>query len=142
MQCRTQIKAFFFLGIFSFLMLHQAVPHLHHHHEQERAEAHHEHSNEHEHNKSEKDQNDVLSVLFALHTHMSNSSEVLLTKTTASDFKQKRHFKRVVRNREIEQAVLNDFPPAEEGYSNFRPPEHYLDPYLAHLFLRGPPELV
>lgn len=140
MQLNTQIKAFLFLGIFSLVMLHQAVPHLHHHHEQEKAvaETHLEHSHEHQHDKSEKDTKSVLSVLFALHTHMGNSSEVLLTKTATSDFKQKRQYKDI-KNREVEQVVLDAFPPAEKSYANFRPPKHYLDPYLANLFLRGPP---
>ena len=57
MQKHKTIKALFFLGIFSMLLMHQVVPHWHHQHQEEHqhSEVAHSHNHEHHHETPEKD---------------------------------------------------------------------------------------
>jgi hypothetical protein len=86
MQPFKHISAYFFLSIFSVLLLHQALPHNHHQHELndaiEISGHHHSHAHSHDHDKEEnKDPDDLSGLLGFLlgshaHTYHSNDFQV------------------------------------------------------------------
>jgi hypothetical protein len=143
MQLAIQIKAFFFLGIFSMLLMHQVFPHLHHEQENtdhEIAQTDHGHSHEHDHDKDQDEKNGFFSFLFSTHTHLSNSSEVLIVENTVSDYhKKKEFFKALDKSNYLKSSfTINRVP---EKSLVYQPPTFYFNPYLSHLSLRGPPAL-
>ena len=83
MQKHNNIKALFFLGIFSMLLLHQVVPHLHHEHDVEhthKAVANNEtHSHHHDVPEKESPNKGILDLFLEMHVHSVVSNEILLT---------------------------------------------------------------
>lgn len=141
MQKCNHIKALFFLGIFSMLLLHQVVPHLHHQHEVElthkdvaHGDSHHRHTPEKESSKK-----GFLDLFLDMHVHSVVSSEILLTyessirqlnvkKNVSTPFSVV-HYRLFVNYDEVEKETVYD------------PPNNYFNPYLSSLSLRGPPTL-
>lgn len=73
-----QIKASLLLGLFSLMILHQTIPHLHHENQEKHSHktAEHGHTHEHQHQKDKsEDSIDLFAILLAMHSH-GNSSEI------------------------------------------------------------------
>ena len=145
MQKPNKIAAFFFLGLFSLLMLHQAFPHLHHQHEETHSHSdialtgEHHHHDDSSHEKKESPYG-FFGFFMDMHVHSTVSSDVVVLKRNTverqtivddnvvkltSDFQEFY----VVDNRQ------NDKPPI------YHPPNRHFNPYLSSLDLRGPPSL-
>ncbi|PVW13766.1 hypothetical protein DDV96_11425 [Marixanthomonas spongiae] len=144
MQKPNKIAAFFFLGLFSLIMLHQAFPHLHHQHEEMHSHSDITHTGEHHHDDSSQEKEDSLYGFFGffmdMHVHSTASSDIVVLKrdavehqTTVDDniVKPTSDFQEfyVVANRQ------NGKPPI------YHPPNNHFNPYLSSLDLRGPPSL-
>ena len=145
MQKPNKIAAFFFLGLFSLLMLHQAFPHLHHQHEETHSHSDIAHTGEHHHHDDsshEKKESPYgfFGFFMDMHVHSTVSRDVVVLKRNTverqtivddnvvkltSDFQEFY----VVDNRQ------NDKPPI------YHPPNRHFNPYLSSLDLRGPPSL-
>ncbi len=147
MQKANKISAFFFLGLFSLMMLHQALPHLHHQHEDSPSHSHSDvaHSGEHHHHDDgpkEKQQSPFgfFGFLMDMHVHSSVSSDIAVLKR--STVEQQTVVDKDVSNStfDIQKLFLidngqNESPPI------YHPPNTYFNPYLSCLDLRGPPTL-
>ncbi|SFN79486.1 hypothetical protein SAMN05660413_02614 [Salegentibacter flavus] len=143
-QVKHQIKAFIFLGLFSLMLLHQMIPHLHHVHQ----EAHdhglteHTHSQENQQEKQSESSQDIFTVLLALHSHGGSNSEVPVVKISIEHITPKK----VKGEKSILQISLHQPVISEDQLvyliGNYQPPPKYFNPYLSHLSLRGPPQLV
>lgn len=143
MQLANQIKAFFFLGIFSMLLLHQVFPHLHHEKENakhEIAQTDHGHSHDHDHDKDQDEKNGFFSFLFSTHTHLSNSSEVLIVENTVSDYHNKSEISKALDKSYYLKSLFTIYREPEKSLV-YQPPNLYFNPYLSNLSLRGPPAL-
>lgn len=141
---KPQIKASLLLGLFSLMLLHQVIPHLHHEHEEE----HHHgvadkaHSHEHRHEKESEDPKGLFSILMAMHSHGGSSSEVPVVKNaieyvSIKKVKTKDSAPKLI---SLQNAFSEDI--AADLIRNYQPPPKYFDPYLSLLSLRGPPNLV
>lgn len=145
MQKSNKIAAFFFLGLFGLMMLHQVFPHLHHQHEDLHSHSDIAHNDEHHHheNDSEDDENSsygFLGFVMDSHVHSTVSSDVLVLKRNT--VKQQTNIDKDVVKASfgIQQIFLldsrqNSKPPI------YHPPNNYFNPYLSYLDLRGPPTL-
>ena len=147
MQKYNHIKALFFLGIFSMLILHQVVPHLHHQHEVEHTHKvvthsdDHSHDHGHHHDVPETDNSEkgFLDFFLDLHSHSVVSNEILvLHESTVTQIKL---------NKEASQAAIFNHYGEFKNYDEverptiYHPPNSYFNPYLITLDLRGPPTL-
>jgi hypothetical protein len=145
MQRRNKISAFFFLGLFGLMLLHQSIPHVHHQHEDSHSHSDLAHSEDYHHHgdssqENEDSSNGFLGFFMDMHVHSTVSSDIVLLKRNTieqqtivdkdvanNDFGFQGPF--LIDNRE------NDKPPI------YHPPNTYFNPYLSHLDLRGPPSL-
>lgn len=147
MQKNNRIKAIFFLGIFSMLIMHQVFPHAHNQHEDSHSHSHSDiaHSGEHHHHddgSSEKEESPYgfFGFFMDMHVHSTVSSDIFILK----------------RNILEQQTITNDktVKPVQDhqGFRfidnrqnrispNYHPPNNYFNPYLSYLDLRGPPSL-
>lgn len=143
MQKYNNIKALFFLGIFSMLLLHQVLPHWHHEHEVEhthKAVAHSDHHS-HDHDVPEKEipYKGFLDLFLEMHVNITVSSEILLTH--ASSVKQL-----IVKTYKSAPASVNHYTvfinyDKVEKIRVYHPPNNYFNSYLSSLDSRGPPSL-
>tara|TARA_R110001583_G_scaffold171551_2_gene325167 strand:- start:1659 stop:2093 length:435 start_codon:yes stop_codon:yes gene_type:complete len=143
MQKNKQIKALFFLGIFSVLLLHQVFPHLHHQHEERNvAIAHTEDHHHHHHDTSEKDdssKNDFIDFFLGMHVHVFVTDEIPVIRNVinhrindeniALELPLSKYFEVLKIYREIERPSI------------YNPPNNYFNHYFTNLDLRGPPVL-
>lgn len=142
MQKHTHIKALFFLGIFSMLLLHQVVPHLHHQHEVKHTHQDVAHGDSHHHHhipEKESPKKGFLDLFLDMHVHSVVSSEILLTyESSVNQLNVKKnvditfsfnHYNLFVNYDEVEKESV------------YHPPNNYFNPYLTFLDLRGPPIL-
>ncbi len=143
MQKHNHIKALFFLGIFSMLLLHQAVPHMHHQHEVEHTHDTVAHSDNHNHHhdapKKESPKKGLLDLFLEMHVHSVVSNEILLTRES------------IVKNLDVKEDIIK--PVSFVHYSIsinydevektrvYHPPNNYFNSYLSSLDSRGPPSL-
>ena len=149
MQKASKISAFFFLGLFSLMMLHQALPHLHHQHEDSRSHSHSDvaHSGEHHHHDDRskekgKEQSPFgfFGFLMDMHVHSTVSSDIVVLKRSTVE-QQTVTDKDLADNTVDTQRLFlidngqNESPPI------YHPPNKYFNPYLSCLDLRGPPTL-
>lgn len=143
MQKYNHIKAFFFLGLFSLMIVHQAFPHLHHQHEDSHSHSDIAHSGEHHHqDHSSQEKEDSSFGLFGsvmdMHIHSTVSSDIVLLE----------------RNTIEQQTIVDkDFAKSTDDIKGFfsieyrqnskppiyHPPNNYFNSYLASLDTRGPP---
>jgi len=143
MQKYNHIKALFFLGIFSMLILHQVVPHLHHQHEVEhthKAVAHND-DHGHHHHSSEEDNSEkgFLDFFLDLHTHSVVSNEILFShEYSETPIKVQKELNQAL---SFSQYTIIKSYEEVESESVYHPPNSYFNPYLAALDLRGPPLL-
>ncbi len=144
MQVKPQIKAFIFLGLFSLILLHQMIPHLHHQHQETHSHSltEHTHSQEHHQEKKSKNSKNLFSILMSMHSHGGNNSEVPIVKISIEHVTPKKV--------KAENPVLKVFIPQPalskdpfiDLIGNYQPPPKYFNSYLSYLSLRGPPQLV
>lgn len=144
MQKHIYIKAFFFLGVFTLMMLHQVFPHLHHQHEDSHSHSHIVHSGEHHHHDNDSEEKEespygFFDLFMDVHAHSSITYDSVVLKK--NNFEQQIHVKDVAksivsnqRNASIEYRQ-NSKPPV------YHPPNKYFNSYLSSLDSRGPPSL-
>lgn len=143
MQKHSTIKALFFLGIFSILLLHQVVPHWHH--ENDNGHTHktvaHNKAHNHQHDVPEKENSNkgLLDLFLELHIHSIVFNELLLPYESA--IKQLEVKKLSVTSATVIQnnSSFNDYE--TEKIKVYQPPNTYFNSYLLSLDLRGPPSL-
>jgi zinc transporter ZupT len=143
MHLKDKIKAFFFLGVFGMLLMHQVFPHLHHEHDNvnhEVAQTDHGHSHDHDHDKNQDKKNGFFSFLFSTHTHISNAGEVLIVESTLSDYHKKKEFSKALDKSYSLKSLFTAYREPEKPLV-YQPPNLYFNPYLSYLSLRGPPAL-
>ena len=143
MHKHNHIKALFFLGIFSMLLMHQVLPHWHHEQDVKhthKAVAHSDtHSHHHDVPEKESPNKGFLDMLLEMHVHSVVSNEILLIHESS--------IKQLVVKRLIGTSV-SVYPyrnPINYDEANnirvYHPPNTYFNPYLSSLDLRGPPTL-
>ncbi|MTI33024.1 hypothetical protein [Xanthovirga aplysinae] len=152
MQIKTQIKAIFFLSIFSLIMLHNALANLHHltedssalneHMEESHNDHHHDHSHSHSPKKEQKQESDsnFFRILLENHSHTNHSHAFFeLGNMGAKNTKAKYLLIGVYRENPL--ILLHTF---KEPQKRFRPYHQRLRPrkYLFNPSLRAPPVLV
>jgi len=140
MSKHLKIKALFFLGIFSVILLHQVIPHQHHEHhgEDEHCEFSYHHNQDHAESKDDHASKGFLHWFLASHLHTNSIADVFGPEQLA---------KMVSSEKELAQI----FPCAEEGFVYFEISTKnktwcYFQDKLPDLHapnpaLRGPPSL-
>ncbi len=143
-QVKLQIKAFILLGLFSLILLHQMIPHIHQEHQvaHDHGSQEHTHSQDHHHEKQSKNSQGLFSILLTTHSHGGSNSEVPVVKISIEHITPKK----VKAENSILQIFLHQPALSEDQVvdfiKNYQPPSKYFNPYLSHLSLRGPPQLV
>ena len=145
MQKPNKIAAFFFLGLFSLMMLHQVFPHLHHQHEDAHSHSDIAHTGEHHHHDDsshEKKESPYgfFGFFMDMHVHSTVSSDIVVLKRNT--FEQQTI---------VDDNVVKPTSDFQEFYvvdkrqnakpPIYQPPSYYFNPYLSSLDLRGPPSL-
>lgn len=143
MQKHNHIKALFFLGIFSLLLLHQVVPHWHHQHEIEHSHEAIANSDNHGHHhdvpEKENYKKGLLDIFLEVHNHTVASYEVLVA--------QENSVKQLKVNKDARQPIwFNHYsnPIVYDDVEKIRvyhPSNNYFNSYLSSLSTRGPPSL-
>ena len=143
MQKHNHIKALFFLGIFSMMLLHQVIPHLHHQHEVEHT---HNaiadsdtHSHHHDVPKHESPNKGFLGLFLEMHVHYTVSNEILLTHE--SRVKQLELRKDIRTSVSVAHYNISINYEEAEKIKVYHPPNNYFNSYLSSLDSRGPPSL-
>jgi mannitol-specific phosphotransferase system IIBC component len=141
MQKYNHIKALFFLGIFSLLMLHQFIPHLHHQHVNEYSQKTFVCSEGHiyQHDKSENlnSKKGLLNLLLKIHEHSVASNEILVTNESGINKLnvQKNINTHFSVNNYCSSKTYDEIKQEVVHYSS----DNYLIHYLTSLDSRGPP---
>ena len=143
MQKHNHIKAFFFLGLFSLMILHQVFPHLHHQHEDSHSHSDIARTGEHHHQEDSSQEKEDSSYGFFgfvmdMHTHSTVSSDIVLLERNTiekqtivdKDFAKGTFDIKEIFSIEYRQ---NSKPPV------YHPPNNYFNAYLSSLNSRGPP---
>ena len=143
MQKHKHIKALFFLGIFSMLLLHQVLPHWHHEHEVEHTHKAVANSNTHSHHhdvpEKESPNKGFLDLFLEMHVHSVVSNEILLThEIRIKQLEVKKDISTPVSVVHYYSSINYD---EAEKIKVYHPPNNYFNPYLSSLNLRGPPSL-
>ena len=143
MQKHNNIKALFFLGIFSMLLLHQVLPHWHHEHEVEhthKAVAHSDtHSHHHDVPEKESPNKGFLDLFLEMHVHSVVSNEILLThEIRIKQLEVKKDISTPVSIVHYYSSINYD---EAEKIKVYHPPNNYFNAYLSSLDSRGPPSL-
>ncbi|TXD51704.1 hypothetical protein [Polaribacter sp. IC063] len=144
MQKHNHIKALFFLGIFSLMLLHQVVPHLHHQHEVEHAHKGVSNSDTHSHNhdvpEKESSKKGFLDLLLEVHTHTIVVNEIFVThESSVKQINVKKDVKKsIFLNR---HSISTNYDDEVEKIKGNQPTNSYFNRYLSSLKTRGPPSL-
>jgi hypothetical protein len=143
MQKHKHIKALFFLGAFSILLLHQVLPHWHHEDEIEHSHSAIEHGDSinHHHHISEKQSPLIvfLDLVLEMHVHTVVSNEILLTRESSTKHvKVKKDISTTVSVVHYHATINYD---EAEKIKIYHPPNNYFNAYLSSLDSRGPPTL-
>lgn len=144
MQKHNQIKALFFLGIFSLLLLHQVVPHFHHQHEVEHSHKAVSNSGSHNHHhevpEKESSKKGLLDLFLEVHTHSVVSNEILVThESSVKKLNVKKDVKTPISVHHY--LITISYDNEAEKVSVYHPPNNYFNSYLSSLDSRGPPSL-
>jgi hypothetical protein len=143
MQKSKKISAFFFLGLFSLMMLHQVFPHLHHQHEDSHSHldiAHTGEDNHHDDSSQEKEDSPYgfFGFVMDMHTHSTVSSDIVLLERNTIE-------KKTVVDKDVLKSVVETkgFFSVEYRQNSkqpvYYPPSNYFNSYLSSLDSRGPP---
>lgn len=143
MQKHNNIKALFFLGVFSMLLLHQVLPHWHHEHNVAHTHKAVAHSDTHSHHndapEKESPNKGFLDLFLEMHVHSVVSNEILLT--------HEKSIKLFEVKKDISTAIILGHYHASIKYDEagkikvHHPPNNYFNAYLSSLGSRGPPSL-
>ncbi|WP_142786136.1 hypothetical protein [Changchengzhania lutea] len=143
MQKNKHIKALFFLGIFSMLLLHQVLPHWHHEHDGEhthKAVAHSDtHSHHHDVPEKESPKKGLLDLFLEMHVHSVVANEILLIHENS--LKQLDVKKDIATPVAVIQYNISINYDEAEKTRVYHPPNNYFNAYLSSLDSRGPPSL-
>lgn len=143
MQKHYNIKALFFLGIFSMLLLHQVLPHWHHQHEVEHSHSIVAHSDTHYHHQdlpeNKNSKKGLLDLFLEAHIHTAVSNEILVTQhSNVKHLNVKKELKTTTPATHFNVSITYD---EAEKFRVYHPPNKYFNPYLSSLDTRGPPTL-
>ena len=143
MHKHNHIKALFFLGIFSMLLVHQIVPHLHHEHDADHSHNAFAHSDSHSHHhdvpEEENPKKGLLDLLLEMHAHSVVPNEILLTyESDIKLLKVKKDISKSAPNRRYSSSIKYE---ENLNIRVYHPPDRNFNPYLSSLDLRGPPTL-
>ncbi|PHQ27928.1 hypothetical protein [Leeuwenhoekiella nanhaiensis] len=144
MQKPNKIAAFFFLGLFSLMMLHQVFSHLHHQHED--AHSHSDIAHTGEHHRHDDDSHDeessygFLGLFMEMHVHSTVSSDIVLLERNTIE-QQTVVEKDVVKNSLETQNIFSIEYRQNKKTPVYHPPNKHFNPYLSSLDSRGPPSL-
>lgn len=143
MQKHNNIKALFFLGIFSMLLLHQVLPHWHHEHDVEhthKAVANSDtHSHHHDVPEKESPNKGLLDLFLEMHVHSVVTNEILLTHESGiKHLEVKKDVSTPISVVEYHSSINYD---EVEKVKVYHPPNNYFNAYLSSLDSRGPPYL-
>ena len=143
MQKQNHIKALFFLGIFSMLLLHQVLPHWHHEHEVEHTHNAIAHSDSHSHHhdvpEQESPNKGFLDLFLEMHVHYAVSNEILLIqKSSVKQLDVKKDISKSVSFAHYNISINYE---ESEKIKVYHPPNNYFNSYLSSLDARGPPSL-
>ena len=142
MQKHNNIKAIFFLGMFSLLLLQNIAPHTHHLHEVEHSHKDVAHNVGHTHDvpKEENSKKGLLDLFFQAHTHSVVSNEILIThESSVKQLNIKKDIKTPVSVNHYRTSTNYD---EAEKVTVYHPPKYYYFNYdLSFLYSRGPPTL-
>ncbi len=137
------IKALFFLGIFSMLLMHQVLPHWHHQHKVEHTHkvVAHSDSQDHHHDVPEKESSDkgLLGLFLEMHVHSVVANEILVTQNSS--------VKQLNVKKVLKTSVFANHYSISKRYDEtekvrvYHPPDNYFNYYLSSLDTRGPPAL-
>ena len=142
MQKPNKIAAFFFLGLFSLMMLHQVFPHLHHQHEDSHSHLDIAHTGEHHHHDDDSHEEEspygFFGFVMDMHTHTTVSSDIVLLERNTIE-------KKTVVDKDVLESVVETkgFFSVEYRQNSkqpvYYPPNNYFNSYLSSLDSRGPP---
>jgi len=144
MQKHINIKAVFLLAIFSLLLLHGFVPHLHTQHDADKHTHHdlatnHSHSHHHDSPEEENSLQEILNLILDLHVHAESSNEIVITlNNSVKKFNAQKDLNTPISVHHY-SILINDVK--AEKHIVYHPPNIYLNPYLSFLDARGPPFL-
>ena len=143
MQKHKHIKALFFLGIFSMLLLHQVLPHWHHEHDVEhthKAVANSDtHSHHHDVPEKESPNKGLLDLFLEMHVHSVVTNEILLTHESGiKHLEVKKDVSTPISVVQYHSSINYD---EVEKVKVYHPPNNYFNAYLSSLDSRGPPYL-
>ena len=144
MQKPNKIAAFFFLGLFSLMMLHQVFPHLHHQHEDSHSHSDIAHTGEHHHHDDDSHDEEspygFLGLFMDMHVHSTVSSDIVLLERKTIE-QQTVVEKDVAKSSfETQNIFLIDYRHNSKS-PVYHPPNKHFNPYLSSLDSRGPPSL-
>ncbi|MEH6765185.1 MAG: hypothetical protein V7655_11850 [Aequorivita antarctica] len=143
MQKPKKIAAFFFLGLFSLMMLHQVFPHLHHQHEDSHSHSDIAHNGEHHHqDDSSQEKEDspygFFGFVMDMHIHSTVSSDIVLLERNTIE-------QQTIVDKDVAKSTVDieDFFSIEYRQNSkppiYHPPNNYFNYYLSSLDSRGPP---
>lgn len=145
MQKPNKIAVFFFLGLFILMVLHQAIPHLHHQHVQSHSHSDVAHNGEHHHHHDGSHEKEefpygFFGLLMDVHVHSTVSSDIVVLKRNTVEQQTFVDDKLVKPAYDFQGFYVldirqNNNPPI------YHPPNNYFNPYFRSLDLRGPPSL-
>ena len=143
MHKHEHIKALFFLGIFSMLLLHQVLPHLHHQHDVEHTHKAVAHSDTHDHHhdvpEKKSSNKGLLGLFLEMHVHSVVSNEILVTQNSSvKQLNVKKVLKTPISAKYFSISTIYD---EAEKVTVYHPPNNYFNYYLSSLDTRGPPTL-
>ena len=139
----NHIKALFFLGVISLLLLHQIVAHSHDHHVIEHSHdtiAHSEsHSHHHDVPEKESSKKGLLDLFLEMHIHSVVATELLVTQeSSVKELNVKKDVKTAISANNYSISINYD---EAEKFTLYHPPNIHFNQYLSSLSLRGPPTL-
>jgi Ca2+/H+ antiporter len=142
MQKNIYIKALFFLGIFSLLLMHQVVPHLHHQHEVAHIHKDVSHSDNHTHHhdppQKESFKKGLLGLFLEAHIHSLVSNEIIVTHENSV---KQLNIKKEVKTLISANYGVKIIQVKTEKPTAYYPSNNYFNYYFLSLDSRGPPTL-
>ena len=143
MQKHKHIKALFFLGIFSMLLLHQVLPHWHHEdvvkHTHSAISDSNTHSHHHNHSEIQSPLIGFLDLFLEMHVHSVMSTDMLITfQSSVKQFEAKKNINAAIYEDYYSSVISND---ETLTLGNYHPTTTYFNSYLSSLDSRGPPAL-
>ncbi|MAU16582.1 hypothetical protein GO009_15590 [Muricauda sp. TY007] len=141
MRKYRNIKALFFLGILSMLLMHKVVPHWHHQHVEEHHHdvAHNHHDHHSDETEKENPTKGFLDWFFEMHAHTNTTTDILVLKQRTVE---KVSVEKLIAKTRFPKLVIYTFYKSDTIVKKwYRPPDKLRKAYLFNYSLRGPPSL-